>query len=392
MEKVKPVILMICDYYLPGFESGGAMRTLVNMVDRLSDSYDFKVLTRDHDGPLNKTSYVNVGINEWNRVENAEVYYLSKDNIRKSTLKKLVSDTNPDVIYLNSFFSPLTIMTLLLRRSTPIILAPEGELVPGALSIKPLKKQLYMRAAKVLKLLDQVNWKAASEFEREYIQNHFPNNFNIFIAPNMPPRTILGDFAVHKKPEKKRGAARMVFLSRFMRKKNFKWLLDIIRNVRGDLSIDIYGPIEDDAYWEECDSIISTLPMNIKVESKGAISHDDVPTTLAQYHFFVLPTLGENFGHIFVEALAAGCPIIISDRSPWRDLEKEGIGWDIALERPDAWLSVVNDCVAMDNYSYGKMSRSAREYAVAWLSDASHEESNREVLEFALSKKAPVRT
>ena len=47
----KPLILVICDYYLPGFESGGAMRTIVNMVDRLADEFRFRIVTRDHDGP-----------------------------------------------------------------------------------------------------------------------------------------------------------------------------------------------------------------------------------------------------------------------------------------------------------------------------------------------------
>src|SRR6478752_639761 len=73
----KPLILIICDYYLPGFESGGAMRTIVNMVGRLDDTYTFKIITRDHDGPLNLAPYDSVSIGEWNRVGNADVYYLA---------------------------------------------------------------------------------------------------------------------------------------------------------------------------------------------------------------------------------------------------------------------------------------------------------------------------
>ena len=78
MASVKPIILVICDYYLPGFESGGAMRTLVNMVSRLSNEFDFRVITRDHDGPLNKSSYTTVNINEWNGLDDVKVFYLSK--------------------------------------------------------------------------------------------------------------------------------------------------------------------------------------------------------------------------------------------------------------------------------------------------------------------------
>jgi glycosyltransferase involved in cell wall biosynthesis len=41
-----------------------------------------------------------------------------------------------------------------------------------------------------------------------------------------------------------------------------------------------------------------------------------------EYDFFVLPTIGENFGYVFLEALAAGCPLITSDRTPWTTLRK----------------------------------------------------------------------
>ncbi len=391
MEKIKPVILVIGDYYLPGFESGGAMRTIVNMIDRLGDEFRFCVVTRDHDGPLNRDSYKIVRLNDWNRIGNADVYYLKKNNIRIGKIRILIRQTEPDAIYLNSFFSPLTIFTLILRRfglisSVPIILAPEGELVPGALTLKPVKKQLYIKAAKLLQLLHPVIWKAASESEKIDVENICGNDIKVFVAPNMPPQMILEDFEPPVKPEKNGGQAKMVFLSRFMRKKNFNWLLDHLRNVKGNLSIDIYGPLEDAEYWQECQEIIKTLPANIKIEAKGPVPHEEAANTLAKYHFFVLPTLGENFGHIFIEALAAGCPLIISDRTPWRNMEKKGVGWDIPLEEPESWLNVINICLEMNNADYIEISKRSRKFAVDWLSDPAHEKANREVLDFALSQ------
>src|SRR4051812_6745925 len=103
----KPLILMICDYYLPGFESGGAMRTLVNMVDRLNDEFEFRVITRDHDGPNNLVPYDTVKLDEWNRVGNADVYYVSKGNVSSSTIRRLILETAPAAVYVNSFFSSL---------------------------------------------------------------------------------------------------------------------------------------------------------------------------------------------------------------------------------------------------------------------------------------------
>jgi len=387
----KPTILIICDYYLPGFESGGALRTLVNMVDRLGDRFDFRIITRDHDGPHKREPYSTVKIGHWNRVGNAKVYYIARDQIRSSTLIKLINAVSPDAIYLNSFFSRLTIRVLSLLkfrriRNYPIILAPEGEFSPGALTLKPIRKQLYLTQAKLLGLLGNCILKAASESEKLEIEKVLGSGLDIYVAPNMPPSMINDDYDQSSKPTKAVGKCRMVFLSRFMRKKNFNWLLEQLRDLDGELSIDVYGTIEDIDYWDECQRISNSLPSNIVIEAKGPLAHENVSSTLAGYDFFVLPTLGENFGHVFIEAMASGCPLVISDRTPWRDLEQKNLGWDLSLEEPDAWKAILNKCIGMDNAEYQTKSAAARAFAVKWLSDPEIEGSNVEMIEAALKR------
>jgi glycosyltransferase involved in cell wall biosynthesis len=382
---------MICDYYLPGFESGGAMRTLVNMVDRLHDEFDFKVITRNHDGPNNLKPYTTVKIGAWNRVGIADVYYLSRQDIRRSTLERLIAETTPDVIYVNSFFSALTVSVLWLKRfgklgELPVVLAPEGELIPkGGLNLKPAKKRLYITVAKLLHLLDVVVWKAAAEIEREDILRVFPDAKSIFIAPNLPPAAEQG-ISTSSNPRKDPGSVKLVFLSRFMRKKNLNWFLELLPRVSGEINLDVYGPIEDDQYFEETKQIVKNLPANVKVEFKGAVDNVRVPRVLGGYHFFVLPTLGENFGHIFVEAMNAGLPLIISDRSPWRDLEGEQVGWDMPIEDGEDWIKVIAGCVQMAEDEYRNRSNAARSFARQWLEDPALDESNRAVLRHALER------
>ncbi len=386
----KAKILVICDYYLPGFESGEAVRTLANMVDRLGDRFDFRIITRDHDGSAVRTSYTSVKIGEWNKSGNAQVYYLSKDQVRAGALRKLIHETDADAVYLNSFFARLTILYLMLLRlrrikQKPLIMAPEGEFSPGALSLGSSKKRAYIAGAKALLLSSKFIWKAASESEKSEISDVFGNQFEILVAPNMPPQMIYPDFKHTLKPPKKAGTARMVFLSRFMRKKNFNWLLDKLGPVEGELAFDIWGTLEEPDYWAECQRIADRLPANIRVESKGPISHELVSQTLAEYDFFVLPTLGENFGHVFIEAFASGVPVITSDRTPWRDLAEKGIGWDIPLEDPTAWNRAIQRCVAMDDTAYQSMSGKARSFAVEWLSDPEIERTNIEILNKAVT-------
>jgi len=388
MAGVKPKILIICDYYLPGFESGGAMRTLANLVDRLGDQFQFFIVTRDHDGKANRDPYTTVKIDKWNRVGNAQVFYLPKSKVRLRFIRKLIGETEPDVIYLNSFFSPLTAMTLVLRRlntmpDIPVILAPEGELCPGGLRLKPGKKRVYVNTVKFLGLIRGLLWKAASQMENDDIVRVFGAGSKVVIAPNMPPVSAsAGDVT---KRTKVPGVVKVVFLSRFMRKKNINWLLEGLGPVEGRIELDIWGAIEDQDYKTEAEAILKTLPENISVRFKGPAAFENVPAVLAQYQFFVLPTLGENFGHVFVEALAAGCPLIISDQTPWRDLRQKGIGWDLSLDDPNSWADVIGKAVTMDQETYSKMSAAAHECARDWLSDQKHEEANIEVFRTALA-------
>jgi glycosyltransferase involved in cell wall biosynthesis len=187
------------------------------------------------------------------------------------------------------------------------------------------------------------------------------------------------------KPRKKSGQVKMIFLSRFMKKKNFKWLLENISNIRGELEIDIYGPLEDAEYWSKCEKIIATLPENIKVEAKGSVPHEEVLATLVKYHFFIMPTLGENFGHIFLESLAAGCPLIISDKTPWLNLEEKQIGWDLTLEEPEVWSEKLNYCISLDQTEYSWLSNNARQFAQTVLSDKANEEDTLRVLNYAMN-------
>ena len=386
-EEAKPKILVICNYYLPGYKRGGSLRTIVNMVDRLRERFEFWIVTLDHDG--DNVQYDSVKINQWNDLNNAKVFYLSKDNIKMSKLRELILQVKPDTIYVNSVFATLSIYVLLLRKfllipKLKVILAPEGEISDGALELKASKKKAFLRLAKTLGLHRNLIWKTTSEFEKYEAERIKGNGGQVFVAPNLPSRTFLESYRQDLKPKKNVGEVKMIFLSRYMRKKNFNWLLELLKDIKGSLIIDIYGNLEDEPYWQEALNIIEKLPVNVSIKYQGTIPHEKVVETIFKYHFFILPTLGENFGHVFIEALAAGCPLVISDRTPWQELESKQIGWDIPLENPQSWIQTINECIDLDDNSYSNLSSQARNYAVNWLADPKIEEDTLRVLEFSL--------
>ncbi|MCE2463814.1 MAG: glycosyl transferase family 1, partial [Dehalococcoidia bacterium] len=169
-ENDRATVLMPINHYLPGYKAGGPIRKLASLVEGLGGEYTFKVVTKDRDFK-DRTAYPGVAIDTWSHVGKAEIGYLSPDSLSFWRLRRLLRDTDYDLMYLNSFFEPhFAIKPLLLRRlglipPRPVIVAPNGEFSVGALKLKGLKKRLYMLIARLLRLYRGVLWQAASEYE-----------------------------------------------------------------------------------------------------------------------------------------------------------------------------------------------------------------------------------
>jgi len=80
-------------------------------------------------------------------------------------------------------------------------------------------------------------------------------------------------------------------------------------------------------------------------------------------HVAILLTLGENFGHSISEALIGGCPVIISDRTPWKNLENYNVGYDISLDEDNRIIEAINYFIKIDDNKYKLMSKDAFEFA-----------------------------
>jgi glycosyltransferase involved in cell wall biosynthesis len=116
---------------------------------------------------------------------------------------------------------------------------------------------------------------------------------------------------------------------------------------------------------------------NSVVTQKGSIESKEVVTMLGKYHVFLFPTLGENFGHVILEAMTAGCAILISDATPWRGLQEKGYGWELPLSRPESFVAALNEAVRWDAARFAEVSAAARTAAAAYLEHAGNVEANR---------------
>lgn len=390
---MRPRILIFCDFYLPSFKAGGGMWMVVNLVERFAEFYDFFIVTRNYDSKADRVPYTSVGSDQWNNVGPARVFYFSKGSLTVGKAAELVEGVKPDIVYLNSAFSlPVRQFLRARRRSrvhdVPVVLAPCGEMAEGALAVKPMKKKLFLKLALTSGLYRDVIWKASFEAEADEIRHVMGPTAEIHVAADLAPKTILPDYDESWKPPKKVGEARFAYFSRVVPKKNLKYLLECLTEVRqGLIMLDIIGPQEDLKYWAKCKELISRMPHNVTVTVAGSYADQrDALRRLAESHFFAMPTLNENFGYVFLEAMAAGCPLLISDRTVWEDLDDKGVGWRVPLEDRAAYIAQIEKCIAMGPDEYSGMSRAARQYAHDWLSRKETDTANAAILHRALSR------
>ncbi|MCA0978728.1 glycosyltransferase family 4 protein [Qipengyuania flava] len=312
-------VLSVNDFYLPGFKAGGPIRTLQNMVKATVGALEFYILTRDHD--LGGGRYEGIRPNRWANGPQVEVFYASDRMFGLPALSKALSSRKVDVLYLNSFFSPKGSIAIMLRNrvrafAVPILLAPRGEFSQGALAAKSGKKRLYITFARLLGLYKMVWWHASTQEEADDILRQFPNaRPRIFTAENP---VEAGDEERLVAPKKEPGRVKLIFVSRISPKKNLDGLLDILTGLQCKAVLQIYGPIEDQEYWQRCAEKIADLPRNVTAEYRGELTPDGVSRVFAEGDLFAFPTHGENFGHVIFESLRAGTPVVLSDQTPWQ--------------------------------------------------------------------------
>lgn len=357
-------VLVFSNFFLPGYKGGGPIKTIENMTKALGSDYRFFIVTGDRDlgdsGP-----YEGVDSTKWNKLGEAWVYYVRRGFLGVGVIASILKNTKFDVVHLNSFFSirfgllPL-IFSRFFRPDAPVILGPRGEFSPGALRIKSLKKRVFILFFKIFRLHRGIIWHASSTYEAADIRRTIGSSAVVRTAIDI---TVSKD-SINLVPRAVQAPLKVIFVSRISEKKNLLGAIEILQQVVGEISFDVYGPIEDEVYWNKCLAAVSGLQNNSSFNYRGPLSPDRVIAVMAEYDLFLFPTFGENYGHVIAEALHAGLPVLLSDETPWRGLEEKMLGWDLPLSMRAAFVECVEQCCQKSSLEYHAWRKSIRAWAI----------------------------
>jgi glycosyltransferase involved in cell wall biosynthesis len=356
--EAKPVVLTLLAVFWPGNDASGPNQSFRAMAEALSDNFTFRVVSRDRRYGAQAAERPS-GV--WTVCDGISTRYAAMGLSGATDVGEILRSTPHDVLVMNGFYDrDFTIPTLLLRAlgrvpKRPVILSPRGEFAPGASSLKSVRKRVWRETARRLGLLSDVWLHATSEAEAGDIRRGFPWGRGVLVAPNIRkmieplPRQFSTD-----------GITRLTFLGRISPVKNLDYALAALEHVCSPVKLRIYGPCQDAVYWEICRKIIARLPAHISVTYRGEIANSDVPAIMADTDLFFLPTKGENFGHSIFEALSCSVPVLVSDATPWRDLEAQAAGWDEPLSDPVAFARRIDEFTIMGEVARERLRSGAR--------------------------------
>jgi glycosyltransferase involved in cell wall biosynthesis len=307
-------ILVYAHYFLPAKNAGGPPKSLANLIDATKDKLKFKVMCCNHEFNRPEEKFIGIKAGKWTDFGGRKVMYL-QNGWRSLSRKK-------------------------------IIIAPRGEFSLGALVIKATKKKFYLNFFRFLRLQKRVIWQASSLKEKTDLEAFWGPKVKIILLPNFPDTKLP---PLQTKTLKVPRKLRLVYLARIAKIKNLLALLKALKPIKDHkIMLDIFGPIEDKMYWEDCEAAIEDLPQNITTCYRGSIDSADVVNTLATYDLYVLLTNGENFGHTIYEALSASVPVLISDQTPWRKLSEKNAGWDLPLYENETFTEAIDIAASWD--------------------------------------------
>lgn len=360
MSKTKIAVLI--DWYLPGTKAGGPVRSVYSLVNLLREEFDFYIITTDTDLG-SKSPYSDIPSDTLFQKDGVHYYYFSHRHLHHQNILALFRKIGPELIYLNSFWSwHFSIGVVRMKHkgqlTIPVLLAPRGMLGKGALGLKSWKKRCFLGLAKRFHWYKNICFQATQQQEEQDIASEFPHAA-IVTAPNINSSPV-----IENKSVKKKGELKLFFLSRISEVKNLHFALELLKEVPATCAVhyEIFGNIENAQYWEHCKNSIAHLPAHIQVHYGGELPFHQVQDRLTTFHALLMPTLNENYGHSIVESLLTGCPVIISDQTPWTDVAASGAGYSLPLADPKAFVDAITSLAELDQTAFVEKSKSANRY------------------------------
>ena len=232
---------------------------------------------------------------------------------------------HPKILHLHGIWDLLGNLLLLKYKCSKklVIVSPHGMLDPYSLSTKRFKKKvaLFLYQRRNLNNCDVIH--STSDKESQNIRKLG------FVRPiaMIPIGINTNDYPLKKFQNKEQ--KKVLFLSRIHPKKGLDILIDLWAsldaNTLSNWCLEIAG-LGEQSYLAELMAKVKKYDLQANIKFIGEVSGQKKVDTFHSADIFILPSLGENFGIVVLEALSCGLPVITTTSTPWEILGEHKLG------------------------------------------------------------------
>ncbi len=251
-----------------------------------------------------------------------------------------------DVVYIQYLFHYTVLFSLLFSvfLGKKIILCPRGSFSSFTLSNKrSWLKRLWLFLF-ISPLKHKIIWQASSYLEKEDILFYFPKVDVKIISDGIDVDSFSKSHKIDNKELLKKytnkdfkSVSDVVFsMGRLHKIKRFDILINAFKLYLYDnknAKLLIAGA--DDGVRNSLENQIKELKLEDSVFMIGLVNFSQKKELLSNCSFFSLSSDFESFGIVVSEALACGVPVVVSDKTSWKNIERNNCGIFVKNQKED---------------------------------------------------------
>lgn len=339
-------ILHVVPSYVPAYRYGGPIRAVDGLARAQARAeHTVAVFTTDADG----AGRLEVPLARPVDREGVEVLYfplgvghrLFRAPTMAATLCERIREF--DLLHTHSVFLWPTAVAARAARAAdvPYVVSPRGMLVRDLVRRRSrLVKLLWIHLVERRNLERAAALHLTSTIEETELKSFGIRPRQTFVIPNGLDLPTRSDLAVC--PERERG--RVVYVGRLSWKKGLDRLLQALQRVEG-VRLTVAGP-DDEGLRPRLEALAGDLGLGHRVDWRGAVDAGERDRLLGSAEVLVLPSLSENFGNVVVEAMAMGCPVLVTPEVGASELVIEAGAGIVTAGSPESLARALRDLLA----------------------------------------------
>ena len=352
-------ICLVSSSFHPATFYGGPISATWGLSKKLAENgYEIYVSTTNANGDEKLSVESNHFLEKENHVF---VKYYNEQIINKFSFSFLFGIwfdiKKSDIVYIQYLFHYTVLFSLLFSvfQKKKIVVCPRGSFSFFTLNNKFILIKLLWLNFFVRPFLKKIIWQACSYLEEKDILNKFPNANVKVINDGIDYEAFQNSILVSRNEllNKFTGITfndvSNIFFSmgRLHKIKGFDVLIDAFNLL---LEKDKYAKLiiagADDGVWRKLKNQINELNLGSSVFLIGAVNFEDKKLLFNNCDYFTLASEFESFGIVIAEALSCGKPVVISNKTPWKDIQINNCGILADNEKnsfSDAFSKIINE-------------------------------------------------